>query len=159
MSDKAGPRDQEAGSRPPAGGGARAVSGAVRNLLGAPFTRQAWRELLYAVAGAPLGVAGFALTVAFLGPATVLTISLIGTVLGLVLCVPGRRVARRVSAVQRALAERLLAERLPQLPSHRPAHGVLARVDVRLRDGAGWRAVAAAILGLPMAVAQCIAVL
>ena len=107
MSDKAGPRDQEAGSRPPAGRGARAVSGAVRNLLGAPFTRQAWRELLYAVAGAPLGVAGFALTVAFLGPATVLTISLIGTVLGLVLFVTGLRVARLVSVVELGCARQL----------------------------------------------------
>jgi signal transduction histidine kinase len=159
MGSKVGPRDQEAGSRPPAGSGARAVRGAVRTVLGAPFTRQAWRELLYAVAGVPLGVAGFALTVAFLGPATVLTISLIGTVLGLVLLMTGLRVARLVSAVQRELAERLLAARLPQPPPHRPAHGALRRVDARLRDGAAWRAVAAAILGLPMAVAKYTTVL
>jgi signal transduction histidine kinase len=159
MSNKAGPRDRQAGSRPSADSWARVVGDATRILLGAPFTQQSWRELLYAVVGVPLGVAGFALTVAFLGPATVLTISVIGTVLGLVLFVTGLRVARLVSAVQRALAESLLAARLPQLPPHPPAHGVLARVDVRLRDGAGWRAVAAAILGLPMAVAKCIAVL
>jgi signal transduction histidine kinase len=131
----------------------------VRILLGAPFTRRAWRELLYAVAGVPLGVAGFALTVAFLGAGTILTISLAGTVLGLVLLMTGLGIARLVSVAQRALAGGLLGERLPQLPPHRPAHGALDRVDARLRDGAGWRAVAAAILGLPMAVAKYIAVL
>ena len=159
MRSKVGPRDKEAGSRPSATGRPRSAGGAVRTLLGAPFTRRAWRELLYAVAGIPLGVAGFALTVAFLGPATVLTISLIGTVLGLVLVMAGLRVARVVSAGQRALAGALLGERLPQLPPYRQAHGVLRRADARLRDGPGWRAGAAAILGLPMAVAKYIAVL
>jgi signal transduction histidine kinase len=159
MSNKVGPRPREAGSRQWAGGGSRQAAGAVRTLLGAPFSRRAWRELLYALAGVPLGVLGFALTVAFLGPATVLTISLIGTVLGLVLIMAGLRFARVVSAAQRALAEGLLGERLPQLPPHRPGHGVLRRVDARLRDGPGWRAVGAAILGLPMAVAKFIGVL
>ncbi|HEY2076645.1 MAG TPA: sensor domain-containing protein [Streptosporangiaceae bacterium] len=159
MSSKAGPRAREAGSRPSAGGGPRPAGGAVRTLLGAPFTLRAWRELLYSVAGVPLGVAGFALTAVFLGPATVLTISLVGTVLGLVLLMTGLGVARLVSAAQRALAAGLLGERLPQLPPHRPAHGMLRRVDARLRDGAGWRAVAAAIAGLPIAVAKYIAVL
>jgi signal transduction histidine kinase len=149
----------DASSRPVAGGGPSLAGRAVRTLLGAPFTRQAWRELLYAVAGVPLGVAGFALTIVFLGPATVLTISLVGTVLGLVMVISGLRVARLVSAAQRALTWGLLAARLPQLPPHRPAHGILDQVDARLRDGAGWRAVAAAVLGLPMAVAKYIAVL
>ncbi len=159
MSSTVGPRAGEAGSRPSAGGGRRAAGGAVRTLLSAPFTRRAWRELLYAVAGVPLGVAGFALTVGFLGPATLLTISLIGTVLGLVLLMTGLRVARLVTAAQRALALVLLGARLPQLLPHRPAHGALRRVDARLRDGAGWRAVAAAIVGLPIAVAKFISVL
>lgn len=159
MSSKVGPRDTEAGSRPSAGSGPRPAGRAVRTLLGAPFSQRAGRELLYAVAGVPLGVAGFALTVALLAPATVLTISLIGTVLGLVLFVTGLRVARLVSALQRALAWGLLTARLPELPPRRPAQGVLRRVDARLRDGGGWRAVAAAILGLPMAVAKYIAAL
>ena len=131
----------------------------MRTLLGAPFTRRAWRELLYAVVGVPLGVAGFALTVPFLVAGTILTISLAGTVLGLVLLMTGLGIARLVSAAQRALAGGLLGERLPQLPPHRPTHGALRRVDARLRDGPGWRAVAAAILGLPAAVAKYIAVL
>ena len=111
------------------------------------------------MAGVPLGVAGFTVTVAFLGPATVLTISLLGTVLGLVLLMTGLRVARVVSAGQRALARSVLGERLPQLPPHRSARGALGRVDAWLRDGPGWRAVAAAIVGLPIAVANYIAVL
>jgi signal transduction histidine kinase len=158
MRSKVGPRDREAGSRPSASGRPRPAGGAVRTLLGAPFTPRAWRELLYAVAGIPLGVAGFALTVPFLGAGTILTISLAGTVLGLVLLMTGLAIARLVSAAQRALAGGLLGERLPQLPPHRPAHGALRRVDARLRDGAGWRAVAAAILGLPIAVAKYFAV-
>jgi signal transduction histidine kinase len=159
MSSTAGPRARVAGSRPSAAAGPRPASGAVGTLLGAPFTRRAWQELLYAVAGVPLGVAGFALTVAFLGPAAVLTISLAGTVVGLVLLMTGLGVARVVSAAQRALAGALLGAHLPQPLPHRPAHGALRRVDARLRDGAGWRAVAAAILGLPIAVAKYIAVL
>jgi signal transduction histidine kinase len=159
MNSNAGPRATEAGSRLSAGGWTRPAGSAVRSLLSAPFTRRAWRELLYAAAGVPLGVVGFALTVGFLGPATVLTISILGTVLGLVLLMTGLRVARLVSAAQRALAGRLLGERLPELPPHRPAHGTLRRVDARLRDGLGWRAVVAAILGLPMAVANYIVVL
>lgn len=159
MSSKVGPRDKEAGSRPSASGRLRPAGGAVRTLLGAPFTPRAWWELLYAVAGVPLGAAGFALTLTLLGAATALTISLIGTVLGLVLLMIGLRVARVLSAAQRALAGGLLGERLPQLPAHRPAHGALRRVDARLRDAPGWRAVAAAILGLPMAVAKYIAIL
>lgn len=159
MRSKLRPQDKEAGSRPSASGGPRPAGGAVRTLLGAPFTPRAWRELLYAVAGVPLGVAGFALTVPFLGAGIILTISLAGTVLGLVLLMTGLGIARLVSAAQRALAGGLLGERLPQLPPHRPAHGALGRVDARLRDGTGWRAVAAAILGLPMAVAKYIAVL
>jgi signal transduction histidine kinase len=159
MSSEAGPRAREAGSRQSAGGGPRPAGGALHTLLGAPFTRRAWRELLYAVAGVPLGVVGFAITVGLLGPATFLTISLVGTVLGLLLLMAGLRVARLVSAAQRELAGRLLGERLPQLPPHRPAHGALGRIDARLRDGPGWRAVAAAILGLPMAVANYFVVL
>jgi signal transduction histidine kinase len=139
--------------------GPRRVLAAVPTLLGAPFTRRAWRELLYALAGIPLGVAGFALTIGFLAPATVLTISLLGSVLGVLLLMTGLRVARLVSGVQRRLAGSLLGTQLPQLPPHRPPSGALRRADARLRDGPGWRAAAAAIVGLPTAVAKYIAVL
>jgi len=159
MSSEAGPRAGEAGSRPSARDRPGRVLAAVPSLLGAPFTRRAWRELLYALAGIPLGVAGFALTVGFLAPATVLTISLLGTVLGLLLLMTGLRIARLVSAAQRVLAGSLLGTWLPQLPPHRPESGALRRADARLRDGPGWRAAAAAILGLPTAVAKYIAVL
>jgi signal transduction histidine kinase len=158
MSSKVGLRGKAAGSRPSAGSRPRPAWAATRALLGAPFTRRASRELLYAAAGVPLGVAGFALTVGFLAPATVLTISLVGTVLGLLLLMTGLGVARLVSVAQRALAGSLLGVRLPQLPPIRPAQGLLARVDARLRDSAGWRAATAAILGLPIAVAKYIAV-
>jgi Putative sensor len=68
------------------------------------------------------------------------------------------RVARRFSGAQRALAVRLLGARLPQ-PQPQPfrqAHGALGRLDARLRDGAGWRGVAAAITGLPIALVQAL---
>ena len=158
MSSRVRWRAGETGPRRSAGRRQGSAAGAVRTLLGAPFTRRAGRELLYAVAGVPLGVAGFAFTVALVGAATLLTISLVGIVLGLMLLVAGLGVARVVSAGQRVLAGGLLGERLPQLPRHRPARGVLRRADARLRDGAGWRAVAAAIVGLPMAVAKYVAV-
>lgn len=127
-------------------------------LLSAPFTPRAWRELLYAVTGIPLGIAGFMLTSGLLGIATLLTLSFAGTVLGLALLVIGLRAARVVSATQRALAGNVLGEWLPQPPPHQPARGVLGRVDARLRDAASWRAAAAAIVGLPVAVAEYVAV-
>ena len=158
MSSKVGPRAKEAGLRPSAGGGP-----GCRRCRAHPARRAVHPAGL---AGAAVrggrgtaGRGGVRAHRPFLGPATILTISLAGTVLGLVLLMTGLGVARLVSAAQRALAGGLLGERLPQLPPHRPAHGALRRVDARLRDGAGWRAVAAAILGLPMAVAKYIAVL
>ena len=48
-----------------------------------------------------------------------LTISLVGTVIGLVLLMTGLRVAGLVSAAQRALAGVLLGARQPQLPPPR----------------------------------------
>jgi signal transduction histidine kinase len=71
-------------------------------------------------------------------------------------------VARGFSGAQRALALRLLGARLPQpQPQPQPfrhGHGPLGRLDARLRDGAGWRGVAAAITGLPIALVKVLAI-
>ena len=58
MSSKVGPRAKEAGLRPSAGGGPRPADGAVRTLLGAPFTQRAWRELSPWFTGFGSAVAG-----------------------------------------------------------------------------------------------------
>ena len=53
------------------------------------------------------------------------------------------------------LAGRLLTERWPgeltAAPPFRPGHGILGRIDARLRDASGWSAVAYVVLKLPLA--------
>ena len=65
------------------GGSRPGVPGPVAAVLRAPFTRRAWAELGYAMAGLPLGVAGFAFTVATLAAGAALTLTVIGILVGL----------------------------------------------------------------------------
>ncbi len=59
--------------------------------------------------------------------------------------------ARALAAVCRRLAGRLLGDRVAAPPALRPARGILGKLDARLRDGPGWRAVAYLLLKLPVA--------
>ncbi len=135
-------------------------AGAVRAVLAGPSSARARRELAYVAVGVPLGLAGFAVIAGLIGAGVVLTVSIAGTVLGFVLLMTALQVARGFSGAQRALAGRLLGARLPQ-PQPQPfrrGHGPLGRLDARLRDGAAWRGVAAAITGLPIALVKVLAV-
>jgi signal transduction histidine kinase len=124
----------------------------------APFARRARRELGYALAGAVPAVAGFALILSLLMAGAGLTVTLLGTVPGLLVLVLTLRLARRLGVLQRWLARRTLGGQFAAPLPFRPGRGVLGRLDARLRDGAGWRAVAYALVKLPVALLQAYAV-
>jgi signal transduction histidine kinase len=121
-----------------------------RAAVRAPFGGQARRELGYALAGAVPAVVGFMLILSLLLAGAGLTVTLLGTVPGLLVLVLTLRLARRLGVVQRWLARRTLGTQFAAPLPFRPGRGVLGRLDARLRDGAGWRAVAYALVKLPV---------
>jgi signal transduction histidine kinase len=151
---------------PGAAGGPAAVA---RALLLEPFTRRARRELLFCLAGIPLGLcvlvvpfwgAGFALVLALLAPRYESTwVAAVAMILGLLaLVVLATRIGRGLGAVHRRLAARLLEERIAPPPPLPPGRSVPGRLGAGLRDGPGWRAVAYQLLKLPAAVLESYAV-
>ncbi|RLL67283.1 sensor histidine kinase [Streptomyces sp. Z26] len=142
---------------PPAVPVVRRVS--VRTVLRTPFTRRTWSEAAYCVVGLPPALVGFVLVLVLLAVGTALTLSLLGAVVGLLLLTAALGLARVLAAAQRGLAARLLGERLPGPPPVPAASGPLGRLDVRLRDGAGWRSAGYVLAKLPLAAVQLYAVL
>jgi signal transduction histidine kinase len=130
-----------------AAGLGRAAGAAAR----APFSRRTHRDLLFCLISVPLAIAGFTGTVLLLVPGVVLSISIVGTMLGLPLIVFASSAAGEVAGLNRRLAGWLLGVRVAEPPAFRPGHGVLSRLDARLRDGTAWRAVAYVLLKLPAA--------
>jgi signal transduction histidine kinase len=153
---------------PPPGSRAGGPAALARPLLLAPFTRRARLEVLFCLAGIPLGLCvlvvpylgvGVAQLLALLTPGQELTwVSGVGSILALLgLVVAATRVGRGLGAVHRRLAAGLLDERVPP-PPRPPGRGVLGRLGAGLRDGPGWRAVAYQLLKLPVAVLASYAV-
>lgn len=157
-------------AQPPAGSPRRAVAAGLAALgvaVRAPFTRRAGAEVLYCVLavpvgiGVPLGAIGFVAAVGRIapGPAKPENASIGGLVAGLlVVLLLATRLGRRLGAVHRYLAARLLGARVaPPAPFH-PGQGIVGRLGAGLRDGPGWRAVAYLLLKLPVAVVAAYAV-
>jgi signal transduction histidine kinase len=128
--------------------------GAVRAALSAPFTRRAWAEAAYCLLGFPIALVGFVLVLTLLAHGVALIASLVGAALGLALAVLALGLSRALAVPQRALAARLLGERVTAPARLRPSGGFFARLDARLRDEAGWRAAAYQLVRLPVAVFQ-----
>jgi signal transduction histidine kinase len=131
-----------------------------RAALRALVSRRTRSELAYCAASLPLSVAGFVLAVALLAPGLALSVTVAGTIAGLALLVTVLRLGRRLGSGHRRLAARWLTERWPGdlATAPRPfvpGHGILGRADARLRDGAGWRAIAYVLLKLPLALLGC----
>ena len=135
--------------------GIRRVAGEV---VRAPFTRRAWRELCYCAAGAIAGVAGFFLVLVTLAPALFISASVLGTVVGLLMIVAVLIMARWLGALHRLLLRRGVGYRITAPAPFQRGEGVLGRLDRRLRDRDGWRAVGYAELKLPVAIVQAWAV-
>ncbi|HEY6314261.1 MAG TPA: sensor domain-containing protein [Streptosporangiaceae bacterium] len=134
------------------GGSRPGVPRPVAAVLRAPFTRRAWAELGYAMAGLLLGAAGFAFTVATLAAGAALTLTVIGILVGLPLLAVSSLGARGLGAVNRGLARRLLGVRVAAPPPFRPQPGLIVWVRSALTDTAGWRARAYLVLKLPVSV-------
>ncbi|HEV3292510.1 MAG TPA: sensor domain-containing protein, partial [Streptosporangiaceae bacterium] len=123
-------------------------------ILRAPLTRRTVRELLYCGFGGVAGVAGFLIMVVMLAVGLTISVSVLGTVIGLLLLTVALRVSRRLGALHRRLASWLLGYRVNAPPKFQPGIGILARVDRRLRDRAAWRAVSYSLIKLPVAFVQ-----
>jgi len=131
-----------------------------RAALREPFGRRARAELLFCLAGVLVGLAVLAVLVALLVPGTADSVArAVSVVVVLLPAVLATGVARRLGAAHRRLAERLLGERVGQLPPRRPGRGLVGRLGAGLRDGFGWRALAYTLLQLPLAVAGLYALL
>jgi signal transduction histidine kinase len=122
------------------------VSAAVR----APVSGRTWREVLYCLIGLPLGLASFVMVAFVFAAGTMLTLSVVGAVLGVALLVAALTLARGTGFVFRRLARWLLGLQLPEPPRPAGGSGVLGRLEARLRDGLGWRAAAYLVVRLPL---------
>ncbi len=123
-------------------------------VLRAPLTRRTGRELLYCGIGGLAGVAGFWLTLVLLTAGFTVSVSIIGTVIGLLLVTVSLRVSRRLGSLHRRLIKWLLGYQVEAPPRFQPGSGVLGRLDRRLRDRAAWRGVWYSLIKLPVAAVQ-----
>jgi len=144
-----------------------------RAALLAPLGRRAGHELLFCLAGVPLGLVGAGVVVWLMGvagfvallspsgstPIWVAVVAFALDLLGLLLVVVlATRVARRLGDVHRRLAARLLGTRVAPPPPLARRRGWLGWLAAGLGDGPGWRAVAYQVVKLPLAVFEAYAV-
>jgi signal transduction histidine kinase len=129
----------------------RRVAGTI---VGAPLTSRNRRELMYCGFGGLAGLAGFWITLVLLLSGLTISVSIIGTVVGLVLITMTLRVSRRIGSLHRRLLRRVLGRQVEAPPPFQPGTGILNRVDRRLRDRPAWRAVWYALIKLPVSALQ-----
>jgi signal transduction histidine kinase len=123
-------------------------------IIGAPLTGRTVREFLYCIVGGIAGVIGFWITLTMLTAGLTISISILGTVIGLLLMTLALRVSRRIGALHRRLLRWLLGYRVEPPPKFEPGTGILNRLDRRLRDRAAWRAVSYSLIKLPVSAMQ-----
>jgi signal transduction histidine kinase len=144
------------------------VAALARAAVREPLGHRARRELLFCLAGIPLGlclvvalawVMGVVAVVALVAPGSdstwVAAVAMAAAVLAVVLV--ATRLGRRLGAVHRRLTARLLGTRVTP-PPLRAARGRLGWLVAGLGDGPGWRAVSYQLLKLPLAVLEAYAV-
>ena len=115
----------------------------------AVFTaRRTWGELLYAVLGLPLGIAGFVFTV------TTLSVSggLLITFVGLPLLAFSGLVSRYLGVGVRRLGDVLVGEPIAAPAPFRAQPGLFGWLESCLTDGTAWRARAYLLLKLPLGI-------
>jgi len=142
---------------------------ALTRALREPLDPRSRGELLFCLAGVPLGLCVLAPLAWVMGLAGLVAVSareadstwvaalvmLAGLLLAVVLAT---RIARRLGAVHRRLAARLLGTPVAAPPPPRSARGPLGRLAGWLDDGPGWRAVAYLAVKLPLALLEAYAV-
>ena len=129
----------------------RQVAGTV---LRAPFTRRTVRELVYCGISGLAGVVGFFVTVVLFALGLGITVSVVGTVIGLLLLTLALLVSRRLGGLHRRLAGWLLRTQVAPPARFGKGKGILGRLDHRLRDRAAWRSVSYSLVKLPVAAGQ-----
>jgi signal transduction histidine kinase len=134
-------------------GTGRSLSFTAATVLREPFTRRSWAELGYALAGLPLALAGL---VSVLVPLALTTPPL--SVAGLPLMALSSAGVRRLGAVTRALARRLLGLAVTQPVPFRPGAGFFGWMRSALTDQPAWRARGYFIAKAPVELASLAAV-
>jgi signal transduction histidine kinase len=127
-------------------------------ILRAPLSRRTVHELLFCGLGGIAGVVGFYITVLMLAFGLTITVSIVGTVIGLLLLTLALRVSRRLGGLHRRVAWWLLRYRVEPPPKFQPGSGILDRLDKRLRDRAAWRSVSYSLIKLPVAAVELYAI-
>jgi signal transduction histidine kinase len=120
--------------------------------------RRAWRELLYSLLGSLAGILGFVIVLFTVVPGVGLSVTIVGTLPGLLLVTVSLRLAFRLGGLHRRLLARLLGQEVAAPAPAPPGSGILNRLDRRLRYRPGWRAVWYCLVKLPVAVLQAYAV-
>src|SRR5580704_2334606 len=128
-------------------------------LLRAPFTRETGRQVEFAVLGLLLAIPGFVFILVAFTVGLGLSLSFAGMLLGLPLLMVALLGARRLGAVNRRLAGRLLGVQVGPPPPLRPQSGTFGRVRAVLTDPVGWRACAYLLLKLMLSVLGAIIVI
>jgi signal transduction histidine kinase len=123
-------------------------------VLRAPLARQTRRDLLYCCVSVLAGVLGFVVVVALLAFGLTVSVSVLGTVVGLLLITLTLRLSRRLGSLHRRLSNRLLGQHVEAPPRFQPGTGLLGRLDRRLRDRVAWRGIWYSLAKLPVAFVQ-----
>jgi signal transduction histidine kinase len=123
----------------------------VLRLLREAFSRAGRRERTYAGVGLLLAIPGFVLIAAAVIVGFGMSLSFAGMLVGLPLLMVALLGARRLGALHRRLAGRLLGLQVESPPPLPPQSGVLGRVGAQLTDPVAWRACAYLLLKLPVA--------
>jgi signal transduction histidine kinase len=82
------------------------------------------------------------------------SVSVLGTVVGLLLITLTLRLSRRLSSLHRRLLRRVLGYQVEAPSKFQPGTGLLGRLDRRLRDRVAWRGVWYCLIKLPVAFVQ-----
>ena len=131
----------------------------VAKVLRAPFTLETGRQVEYAVLGLLLAIPGFVFIVVAVTVGLGLSLSFAGMLVGLPLLMVALLGARRLSAVHRRLAGRLLGVQVAPPPPPRRPPGAFGGIRAVLTDLVGWRACAYLVLKLLLSVLGAIIVI
>ncbi|HEY7920029.1 MAG TPA: sensor domain-containing protein [Streptosporangiaceae bacterium] len=129
------------------------------NLLRAPFTRDTARQVEFALLGLLLAIPGFVFILVAFTVGLGMSLSFAGMLVGVPLLMVALLGARRLGAVHRRLAGRLLGVQVEPPPPVRPLPGAFGRPRAVLTDPAGWRACAYLLLKLLLSVLSVIIVI
>ena len=112
--------------------------------------RRTWGELLYALLGLPLGIAGFTFTVTTLA----VSAGLLVTFVGLPLLALTGLMSRYSGSAMRRLGNRMTGVEVPAPEPFRSKPGVFGWISSCLSDGTAWRARLYLLLKLPLGIAS-----